>query len=327
MRFLTLFLIFIGVSLYAIHPDQAGPLSEPPRIVKLLEGSSIYLPIEPAIPLDFIAMKEQSYPGYLFWGRKHALEAFFENPRSLKEPIILISESPAKQVGMGFSAPLISQEEAIQHKKNNTPGFKHVITTWDTYPVEAGRFLAPILPIFAAQVGLNHPDGHALVFMMATPLNAPEKNIQQWQRAWDRFITETKVLDDQNLIIRAGGISIEKDYTQIEVAGRKAKFFAEARQRDGKIQVVFVTESPEIKFNFKPEQGKQSAVTMGQNLFKGQSIVKIDGQFIFYDGESKEVHSSEIFVPVDVVEEFSTNQAEADLRGWNFYAAEVKAQQ
>lgn len=125
MKIMGLFLmaIFQISTLLALHPRQAQETSQLPRIVELMPDFLLTLAIEPAIPKNFIALTSKDEPGWTFWGRREALEAYFKDKKSLKEPIIGIKSSHIYQTGpQTFSEDRLCQFDPGT-KKARTPGF------------------------------------------------------------------------------------------------------------------------------------------------------------------------------------------------------------
>ena len=66
------------------------------RILELLPNLLCPLAVDPGIPADFIALSPSGTLDpydWIYWGPKDVLKAYFENPTSLKVPIIRVKLS------------------------------------------------------------------------------------------------------------------------------------------------------------------------------------------------------------------------------------------
>ena len=88
--------IFIMNPLSAIAPDDTHEAKNDLRILELLPNLLCPLAVDPGIPADFIALSPKGTLDpydWIYWGPKDVLKAYFEDPASLKVPLIRVKLS------------------------------------------------------------------------------------------------------------------------------------------------------------------------------------------------------------------------------------------
>lgn len=276
---IALFLLFVCI--FAMHYSTATEESQSAesdlRILSLLPSLSSPLAVEPGIPDDFIALSPQGtlHPyEWIYWGPRNVLKAYFENPASLKVPILRVKLS-ANTAQIGPHA--FSDAKSLELLQKKDPyGFASIETQWGDYPILAIRTLVENRLIFLAWVGLNDPQaGWTLMFNLVYPDEDGHPNKEDRQ-LWERLIMSTTQLQDANYF-KACGQDLQEGCTHVNAGGAKLKMLAEKRLSDGQIQVVVIPENPKVTFHYID----MTECLMGAKWRYGEPMVKVNGEVRF----------------------------------------------
>ncbi|MBA3958057.1 MAG: hypothetical protein H0X51_06660 [Parachlamydiaceae bacterium] len=271
------------------------------RILELLPNLVHPLPVEPAIPADFIALSPTGnldLYDWVYWGPKDVLMAYFKDPASLEIPILRVAlSSNVVQTG----ANSFNNEESTKILRKNDPdGFASIDIEWGNYPVHALRTQIEGYLLFMAWVGLNDPEaGWTLKFNLIYP-NKDGQPSREDRELWKNLIMNTTLLKDGDYF-KACGQDLQEGYTLVNVGGIKLKMLAEKRLRDGILQVVVIPENSNTKFNYVD----MMECAMGATWKFAKPMVKVYGEIVCKDGNTENHidHVTSIFFKS--VEDFS----------------------
>lgn len=276
--FYSLFMcIFIMQPLTAADLKDGQDMKSDLRISELIPNLLKPLAVDPSIPADFVALSPRGTLDpydWIYWGPRDVLKAYFDDPSSLKEPVLRVklSANTAQTGPNSFNNE--KPEEFIKRVQNEYPkGFGYFETRWGDYPVFAVKTQKENQLIFMAWVGLNDPEaGWTLLFNLVYPdmKDHPNENDRQ---LWDSFIIKTSQLKDGDFF-KAYGQDLQEGYTFVNVGGAKLKMIAEKRQSDGTLQVVVIPESSNVKFHYND----MMECLMGAKWNYGKPIIKVYGE-------------------------------------------------
>ena len=246
------------------------------RILELLPNLLCPLAVNPSIPTDFVALSPSGTLDpydWIYWGPKDVLKAYFENPASVKAPVLRVKLSAnVAQTGPNSFNNEASIESLKMMKKKDPVGFDFIEIQWGDYPVLAVRTHSDDQIIFMAWVGLNDPEaGWTLMFNLVYPKENGHPDIKD-SRLWDNFIKKTTQLKDGDYF-KACGQDLQEGYTVVNVCGAKLKMIAEKRQSDGAVQVVVIPEGDGVEFHYFDMHGMFDGCEMeiygthGKNLW------------------------------------------------------------
>lgn len=246
------------------------------RILDLLPNLLYPLAVDPGIPADFIALSPNGIldlHDYVYWGPKDVLKAYFEDPCSLKVPLIQVKLSQmATQAGPN-SFHKSFMEYLKKLKQEDPKGFDSIEVKWGDYPVLAIRNIFEDQLNFTAWVGLNDPEARStLVFDLVYPNKKGHPNKKDRQ-LWENLLTKTTQLKDGDYF-KACGQDLKDGYTLVNIGGAKLKMVAEKRQSDGILQVVVIPESSDVEFHYVD----MMECAMGAKWKYGEPMVKIYGE-------------------------------------------------
>ena len=268
--------LFIMPPLAAVDPKGVQEAKNDLCILELLPNLLSPLAVNPGIPADFIALSPSGALDpcdWIYWGPKVVLENYFENPTSLKVPILRVKlSSNIAQI----SPNSFNNEETLKMLKEGDPkGFTSIETQWGDYPVLALRTQLEGQLIFMAWVGLNDPEaGWTLLFNLVYSDQKGHPNKEDRQ-LWERLIMKTTQLKDGDYF-KACGQDLQEGYTLVSVGGAKLKMLAEKRQGDGTLQVVVIPESSDVEFHYVD----MVECAMGAKWKHGEPMVKIYGEIV-----------------------------------------------
>ncbi|WP_052354923.1 hypothetical protein [Candidatus Protochlamydia sp. R18] len=276
--FIFLYLLFACIftmnPLTAIAPKDTEEAKSDLRILELLPNFLCPLAVDPDIPADFIALspRETLDPyDWIYWGPKDVLKAYFENPTSLKVPILRVKLSP--NVAQTGPNSFNNQLSLKMLEKEDPKGFVSIETQWGDYPILAIRTQREDQLIFMAWVGLNDPGaGWSLMFNLVYPEKKGHPNKEDRQ-LWESLIMKTTQLKDGDYF-KACGQDLQEGYTLVNVGGAKLKMLAEKRQSDGTLQVVIIPEASDVEFHYVD----MMECLMGAKWKYGEPIVKVYGE-------------------------------------------------
>ena len=311
MRSIFLFLyVAVAHVLYAIPPEETyDTKSDEIRILKLLPGLFYSIAIDPAIPINFVAMRPRLDPlDWVYWGPKEVLEAYFKDPTSLTTPVIKVKlHACVRQTGPdSFNIEKeITELLKKQYPEDNTT----IKSRWGSYPVFAFKHYQEEKD-FGAWVGLNDPEGRGvLVFNLVCPKKSSHPTNEDCE-LWKKFLFETKQLPEPDFF-KAYGQDLRSGYTIISAGGTKLKVTAEKRQRDGKLQVVVTSVTPQTTFQYD----KMKECLLGSEWKRGEPLVKVYGTVCKKIGEKKEIMINDVIsILLQTVAEFSVNKEKTKER-------------
>jgi hypothetical protein len=308
MKFILLALLTcLTNTAFAIHPDQAIELDNAPRILGLLPSDLVPpLPVEPALPSNFVAVNSTSCTDWTYWGPKDAVESYLKDRSTLQSAIIAMKLSNTFQSTSGTLDREI--RDACRDLKALGRPYKSNKTHWGEYPVHILETSLPEMTLHNVFVGLNDQSGAILMFVLLHPKphSAPSKNDIA---LWHQFIRNTKPLEAPALF-RAVGQDLQPGYTVVKTMRAKLKMTAEKRQRDGMVQVVVIRE-PGVSF----ECQQISEGHLGSEWNLGAPLLKVDGIITYKIGNSTDVIHQVTSILVDTVQEFSVDIESMKDRG------------
>lgn len=272
------------------------------RINQLLPDLLCPLAVEPAIPSNFVAASREGEPNIyegIFWGPKETLKRYFENPASLKEPILFV-ELSAHVAQKGPTQFTVDFDDLDRQFRNaGEEGCAHRDYKWGNYPIKA--ICAPVKgqKLETALVGLNDPNGWVLM----VHLIAPEEGEKVAAEFWRNFLENTRPLSDWEFF-KALGQDLQKGYTLVDQAGIKLKGIAERRKEDGKLLVAVIPTSPHTEFEFD----HLLECALGSKWNFGAPLIKIYGTSTMEDCVTcKNELTHVISVMIKPVQEFSVD--------------------
>lgn len=289
-------LIALLFSLSQLQADEID-ITQPLRIHQLIprERFSVTLPIEPALPKEFVALEDNSSE-WIYWGPEEVLKAYLKDQNSLLVPILRFKLSPnIAQTKRGCL-----DESQFQ---NQFPKALGAVTSlhfgsWDEYPycTISGKMQGK--EFLMGYVGLNHLEsGSVLLFNLITPKEASADSAAL--ALWNTFFEKTKKLPEP-LLFKAEGQEIHPGYTIVDVAGRTIKAVAEKRKSDQKILCAIIPDDQTVEFQFK----KLHQTIMPATWHHGEPLLKIDGAYIVDKGWLHMSMSTSILIKE--VEQFSS---------------------
>jgi len=280
--------------------------NEQPRILDLLPGLLSPLAVEPAIPKNFTAMSPNGKLdpcGWIYWGPKKSLEAYFQDQKSLKEPILSVTLSGnVRQSGPHDFGP--EAKQALDMMKAMDPkGFDMIETSWGPYPVLAVKTRMEGHTMMMAWVGLNAPEGWTLLFNFVYPgQQDPDKKDMT---VWHNFLMNTKVLSG-SAFFKAYGQDMQDGLTAVNYGGARYQMMAEKRVSDGMIQIVYTPDMENLAFHYRDMREG----LMGAEWKYGSPIVKVYATMITTEGNSTNTIDYVTTIFLKPVSEFSVKQEE-----------------
>ena len=125
--------IFIINPLIAIAPQDKQDVKNDLRILELLPNLLCPLAVEPGIPADFVALSPEGIldpHDLIYWGPKDVLKAYFNDPSSLKVPLLRVKLSAnVAQTGPN-SFHKIFMEYLKKLKQEDPKGFRNRLYQW-----------------------------------------------------------------------------------------------------------------------------------------------------------------------------------------------------
>lgn len=302
------FLILVSLSLCLLTPFTiiAKENRNHLRILELLPDLLCPLAVDPGIPEDFIAMSPNGtidLYDWVYWGPKDVLKAYFEDPNSLKTPVLRVQLSSNV---VQTSRNSFSGMESLAILKENDKSFAEYKTQWGNYPVFSLRTKMANQTTFVAWVGLNDPGaGWTLMFNLVYPKLADHPNDRDL-KLWQNLLSNTTELQDGDFF-RVYGQDLQEGYTIVNISGATLKMVAEKRQSDGALQVIVIPENADIKYHY----ADMIEGLMGARWKYREPIVKVYGEIEVDNKDFAAVinHAATIF-PKNV-SEFSVKKEEA----------------
>ncbi len=273
------------------------------RILELLPNLLCPLAVDPGIPADFVALSPNGIldpHDLIYWGPKDVLKAYFQDPSSLKVPLIRVklSEMVAQTGPNSFHKSFMDYLKKL--KQEDPKGFASIETQWGDYPVLAIRSILEGQLNFTAWVGLNDSEaGWTLMFDLVYPdkKGHPTKKDRQ---LWESLLTKTTQLQDGDYF-KACGQDLQEGYTLVNVGGAKLKMIAEKRQSDGTLQVVVIPENSDVEFHYVD----MMECEMGAKWKQGEPMVKVYGEIVFNDKNLKSATNYVTSIFFKTVQDFS----------------------
>lgn len=291
MQRIFMFLLFAWMlimnPLIAVAPQDTQDVKKDLRILELLPNLLCPLAVDPGIPADFIALSPNGILdlyGLIYWGPEDVLKAYFEDPSSLKVPLIRVKLSACvAQTGPNSFHPIF-MEYLKKLQQEDPKGFASIETQWGDYPVIAIRGVTNDQLNFTAWVGLNDPEaGWTLVFDLVYPDKKGHPNKKDRQ-LWESLLTKTTQLKEGDYF-KACGQDLQEGYTFVNVGGAKLKMIAEKRQSDGMLQVVVIPENSNVEFHYMD----MMECAMGAEWKCGEPMVKVYGEIILHDNQFESI--------------------------------------
>ncbi len=288
MKRLLLILLMSISSLQSEDVDVTQPL----RIHQLIprDQYAFDLGVDPFLPQNFICLQNPKgiCPEWLYWGPEEDLKAFFEDPRSLKVPIIrarLCAQITQQIVETAIKA---SNRKELESKLKCSI----ISKTWGCYPLFAIALTHE--REYAAYVGLNY-ENYALQLHLIIPAGEDKAALN----LWNNFLNRTKQLPDP-LLFKAQGQEMHTGYTIVNTVNRSTKVTVERRKSDQKIRVAMVPVDEGVQFHLQTV----AETKMGSKWHYGEPMLKISGTYIVDKGY---VHLPMVTsVLIAEVEEFSS---------------------
>lgn len=232
MKFLNIILLMVFCSTCYANTDEVE--TPPYRTLTLLPDLMFPLPVEFAIPEDFVAIPLSEEAGlfqFVYWGKETEIKKFINN-KPISEPII--SVKPTVDV-LQYGPDIFSIEmekdprfERIHHKDEKF--------SWGPFPVYSRKAILNNKLINMAYVGLNHPDsGVVLMFSLILP-EGEEASLNKTYPLWENFLHETKLLPEPD-IYKIDGQDLQDGITYVNMLYEKLKLTAE-ENKHGKIQIT-----------------------------------------------------------------------------------------
>lgn len=302
------FFFLLIVSVYAMNCVEANDSKDQGdnknlRILELLPNLSCPLAVDPAVPANFIALTPSGILNpydWIYWGPKDVLNDFFENPSSLKEPILRVKLSP-NTIQIGPNS--LSNEKFLEMRRDHSKGCTFTKAQWGNYPLIVVQDRIENNAIFMAFVGLNDPEaGWTLMFNLQYPGDEPNERDCQ---LWEKIITKTTQLKDGDYF-KACGQDLQEGYTIVSLGGAKLKMLAEKRESDGELQVVVIPESADTDFHYV---GMEECL-MGATWKYGEPMVKVFGEITVHNKASEFKINQVTSIFFKTVAEFSYKKEE-----------------
>lgn len=288
--FLYLFVcIFTNNSLTAIVLEDQQYAENDLRILELLPNLVYPLAVDPCIPPDFIALSPRGTLDpydWIYWGPKDVLKTYFENPASLKEPILRVK----------LSADVAQTGPKSFSVDSSLNPFE---SQWGDYPVLGARARIEGYLIFIALVGLNDPEGGSTVMFNLVYPEGEDPN-DEAQQLWENLLTKTTQLKDGDYF-KALGQDLQEGYTLVDIGGAKLQVLAEKRQSDGVLQVVVIPDSSAVEFHYED----MMECLMGAQWKYGEPMVKVYGEIVVTRGNGKCIITDVISIFFKTVPEFT----------------------
>jgi hypothetical protein len=163
MQRIFIFLYSLFVCMFTMNPLAAIALKDKQnakndlRILELLPNLLCPLAVDPGIPADFVALSPRGTLDpydWIYWGPKNVLKAYFENPASLKTPVLRVKFSAnVAQTGPNSFNNEGLMESLKMLQKEDPKEFASIETRWGDYPILAIRTKMEGQLIFMAWVG------------------------------------------------------------------------------------------------------------------------------------------------------------------------------
>lgn len=283
MRVVTLLALFLcsSFALFA-HDEEYSfqkieelfPKSDKrPRIMDLWpEEYLTTLPIEPAIPSNFVLRKipeEINLCGYFLWGPKEVLDACdFNDNNSLTGSIFhLYTSMEMTQTGPKSFSRVDEIAQFLKDSKVTHLSKKERM--WGKYPVLTFEGKRPNgHDVCNAWIGMNDAS-KVLVVKLEVPKKEGRPN-EEDKALWQTFLSQTKELPEPDCFL-AQGFDMQTGYTHFDPHGEKLTLIAEKRKSDACLQVIIFPRSHNVAYSFiKMEKGNA-----GTNWRRGDEIVKV----------------------------------------------------
>lgn len=297
MFFYPLFVLLLSHQLLT-----ADSFEEKLRIQTLLpDNLLISLAVEPALPPSFVARsKSGELDGYdwIYWGNEEALKAYFDDPATLKEPLIRVSLATTSQDEITKPDEKAFRESFNQMGFTEFTGKKFI---WGCFPGYATAASCNDLAMHIAWVGLNTTEGWTMKFQLVYA-EGKNKPSEADLALWDQFLHQTKQLSFFPYLKSHGQIlSVGETF----IGRKEARLHATAELRADKTLKVTVTPLFEAA-SFKPEEIGTSEVLIDG---KKELLVKVHG--IYDDSDDARIVSYQyLYILPKQVAEFSALKKE-----------------
>ncbi|NGX36946.1 MAG: hypothetical protein K1000chlam2_00092 [Chlamydiae bacterium] len=273
-----LFLLFLfNLLSFKLLSEEDIDVTQEIRIKQLIPQDlfTFFLAIEPAIPEDFVCLRTDKDPIWIYWGPEEVLRAFFEDEKSLSQPIIRasIGLNTVQDSPEGFNRQRLRAE-----CKKAAPDMYLYFGNWGSYPYFTSTGTIDGQKVHCAWVGLN-TDGTTLQFHLVIPEN---KGLEKEAVVlWNRFLKETQELPEP-LLFKAHGQEMHIGYTIVDICGHKAKVIAEKRKSDQKLQYAVIPLDSNLKFKFEDAL----STNMQAKWHANEPLLKLTGTFTIEDNRN-----------------------------------------
>lgn len=294
----------------------AGGFGGDQRIFTLLPTLDAPLAVDPYIPKNFVAMSKNGAldaHDWIYWGPKDVLEAYFNDPQSLKQSVLRVRLSETvKQV----SAEKFSSENDELCTLLAPMGLKRLYDVrmkWGKYPVYVITAEFQKKWLYAGWVGLCDPQGTTLMFELVYPVAAADaalKPTNEQFKLWDEFLDKTKPLSDP-VYLDGFKISYSPGVTDVLLYGAPFSVVGEQRISDKHIQVVVDTQ----KSGFKAVLDSVYLAHISPQLNTGGPGAKVYLSLVRMDGEKEIVFKHMLPVIIKPVEAFSIDAELSRAKG------------
>jgi len=246
------------------------------RILQLLPRDQVVtpLPIDPAIPEDFIALDlngKQDVCLGMWWGPKDIIRTALKE-RSEKWPLIFVKLSSS-----------ISQKE---YGKLDIEAIKRECSILEEMTCQSGNWGALPYALVEGSFGDkkmnclfvgNNQNGIVYFFSLMHP---EDKKLEPSAMAlWDRFVKETKQLPEP-LFFKCLGQEMHIGHTISDSAGRKLLFKAEYNEEKNLVLISVEPHEGTIDFQYSAAE----LCKMGANWHQNEDMVKINGMISVENG-------------------------------------------
>lgn len=269
MKNLLLILLLNIAYLNAEDVDVTKPL----RIHQLIprDRFAFTLGVDPSLPQNYVCLqdpKESPCPEWLYWGPEEVLKAYFNDPKSLKVPII------RARLSLDVTQNAIEQLKDRSFRAKVESKFEGCIEigNWGNYPFF--KIHLPKTKEYNAYVGLNY-DNNVLQIALIVPAGAETAAL----KLWNNFFNKTQPLAEP-LLFKANGQEMHTGYTIVDVVGRSAKVVVERRKSDKKIRLAVIPIDKNIQFNLETV----FETKMGSQWHFNEPMLKISGSYVVDNG-------------------------------------------
>lgn len=305
-------LLFMGV----IGSLAANGFKADQRIFSLLPTLDAPLVVEPYIPKNFVAVSKTGTldaHDWIYWGPKDVIEAYFNDPYSLKQSILRVrlSQTVKQVASTRFSAE--NDELCSLLAPMGLKRLYDVRMNWGKYPVYVITAEFQKKWLYAGWVGLCDPQGTTLMFELVYPVTLADtalKPTNEQFKLWDEFLDKTKPLPEP-ICSDGFSISYSPGLTDVRLYGAAFCVIGEQRVSDKHIQVVVDMQ----KSGFTPVLDSVYLAHITPQLNTGGPGAKVYLSLRRKEGEKEMVFTHMLPVIIKPVDVFSVDAQAAQAKG------------